>query len=157
MPSVARLNISEKYWCDSSHTTILFTHSKLLNAIEGIKLQAPKREKVSVCLKLKQKQWMTQKLCCSQWKKVIILTPKHFIISGTNTTQQMHPIPPPPAKVKHVFQLKLSRKSLSISSTWSTSCAPPSEVTGYVLENRKCMIELFTVFSWASQYLWPLG
>lgn len=83
-------------------------------------------------------------------------TPNHFI---WNKHFQLwnRCIPSSPAKVKHVFQLELSRKSLSVSSTWSTSCAPPSEVTDYVLKNRKCMIELFAGLSWASLYLWPPG
>ena len=69
------------------------------------------------------------------------------------TTQHNRCIP----SCQHVSQLKLSRKSVCVSSTWSTSCAPPPEVTDYVLKNRKCMIELFAGLSWASQYLWPPG
>lgn len=33
----------------------------------------------------------------------------------------------------------------------------PSEVIGYVLKNRKCMIELFAGSSWVSLYLWLPG
>lgn len=56
-----------------------------------------------------------------------------------------------------MFQLKLSRKSPSVSPTCITSRASPSEVTGYVLKNRKCMIEIFAGLSSESKYLWPLG
>lgn len=52
---------------------------------------------------------------------------------------------------------KLSRKPLSVSFTWSTSCAPPSEVTDYVLKNRKCATVLFAGLSWASRYFWQPG
>lgn len=87
---------------------------------------------------------LSGKFCCSQWKNVISV---HTLVisSGTNNTGLHHRCVASPlfAKFKHVFQLKLSRKSLSVSSTWSTSCAPPPEVTDYVLKNRKCMIELF--------------
>lgn len=62
-----------------------------------------------------------------------------------------------PAKAEHVFQLKLSRKSPSLSPACITSRASPSEVTGYVLKNRKCMIEIFAGLSSESKYLWPPG
>lgn len=56
----------------------------------------------------------------------------------SNTTKPQIDSSPAKEPEQHVFQLKLSKKSPT-----PHSCASPSEVIGYVLKNRKCMIELF--------------
>lgn len=147
-------------------TTTLQRNVHLCFLLENAPVQIPQRREcrrgayssLSVLISDSIRYKISQKWCSSRRKGWADST--FIILSGTNNngpvTWQMPPICCC-RSLKTYFNYKLSRKSLSVCSTWGTSCAPPPEVTDYVPKNRKRVIELFVGSSWERLYLWPPG
>lgn len=141
------IGVQNSFWVAEKTLTWQFSHSDVVYSRETDECKWAKWRRGSVKLK--------DGVAGALWERWIMNTKKQDKTKQKKSLQLHDRCIS--AKAEHVFQLKLSRKSPCVSPACITSRPSPSEVTGYVLKNRKHMIEIFAGLSSESKYLWPLG